>query len=141
MPSNDDKPPAKRKRERDAPTATHHDARGAAPRPVAAFLRVEAPGESGATYRLTGGKCVVGSGPQADFVVADSTVSRLHAELELVPDGVLVRDLNSHNGTYYLDQKIEAAVAFPGRLDSARARRRFPRHRSEPVGRRRRIRR
>jgi DNA-binding NtrC family response regulator len=38
----------------------------------------------------------------------------LHAELTLVPEGVLVRDKESRNGTFYLGQRITTAVLSPG---------------------------
>ncbi len=45
-------------------------------------------------------RVVVGSADRAQIVVADPTVSRLHAELDLREDGLWVRDLGSRNGTY-----------------------------------------
>jgi two-component system, NtrC family, nitrogen regulation response regulator GlnG len=48
---------------------------------------------------LTHGHCVVGSSPQADFVLQEKTVSRRHLSLQLVPEGVHVIDLQSTNGT------------------------------------------
>ncbi len=42
----------------------------------------------------------VGSAPGMDIVVADRTVSRIHAELDPRTDGVWVRDLGSRNGTF-----------------------------------------
>jgi transcriptional regulator with GAF, ATPase, and Fis domain len=43
---------------------------------------------------------LVGSAARADLVVNDTTVSRLHAELDPRADGLWVRDLGSRNGTY-----------------------------------------
>jgi two-component system, NtrC family, response regulator GlrR len=77
-------------------------------RPVTALVRVMAPPDARASFRLVGGSCVVGSGEGADLLIADRTVSRRHAELTLVPEGVLVRDLGSRNGTFYLEQRIES---------------------------------
>ena len=37
-------------------------------------------------------------------------MSRTHAELELVAEGVAVRDLGSRNGTFYFGQRIEKVV-------------------------------
>lgn len=45
-------------------------------------------------------KSVLGSAAGADIVVADPTVSRIHAELDPRADGLWVRDLQSRNGTY-----------------------------------------
>jgi two-component system, NtrC family, response regulator GlrR len=53
-------------------------------------------------FPLLEGRCRLGAGNDADVVIADSTVSRLHAELTLVPEGVLVTDLQSRNGSHYL---------------------------------------
>jgi DNA-binding NtrC family response regulator len=64
--------------------------------------------------RLAAGTCTVGSGSRCDLVIDDPTVSRVHAELTLVPEGVLVRDEGSRNGTFYLGQRITSAVLAPG---------------------------
>jgi transcriptional regulator with GAF, ATPase, and Fis domain len=57
----------------------------------------DATGDHAATIeRLT----LVGSAKGADLTVADSTVSRLHAELEPRRDGLWIRDLGSRNGTF-----------------------------------------
>src|SRR5262249_11574734 len=62
--------------------------------------------------------CVVGSAPGSNVLLADPTVSRAHVELELVPEGVRVRDLGSTNGTFYLGQRVETMVlALGGRLE------------------------
>jgi DNA-binding NtrC family response regulator len=59
-----------------------------------------------AVFRLGAGRCVLGAGAGADVVVQHDTVSRAHVELELVPEGVVVRDLDSRNGTFYLGQRL-----------------------------------
>ncbi len=61
-------------------------------------------------FRLTDGICRIGSGPGNDIELRDRTVSRNHAELSLGPGGVVVRDLGSTNGTFYLDHRIGEAV-------------------------------
>lgn len=45
-------------------------------------------------------RVVLGQATGADVTIADSTVSRLHAELEPTPEGLWVRDLESRNGTW-----------------------------------------
>src|SRR5688500_6746739 len=65
-------------------------------------------------FRLREGTCTVGSGSQCDLVIEDPTVSRSHAEFTLVPEGVLVRDLGSRNGVFYVGQRISRAVLSPG---------------------------
>ncbi len=57
----------------------------------------------------------VGRDPSCEIPIADQSVSRVHAELELTPQGDLfVVDLNSSNGTYLLKgpqaKQIEQAV-------------------------------
>jgi DNA-binding NtrC family response regulator len=61
-------------------------------------------------YRLHEGACVVGAGNDAHFVLEDDTVSRRHAELKLVPEGIEVVDLGSRNGTFYHDQRVQHMV-------------------------------
>jgi transcriptional regulator with GAF, ATPase, and Fis domain len=56
---------------------------------------------------------VVGSATRADIVVADVTVSRLHAELEPRGDGLWVRDLESRNGTFVDALLVKAARVPP----------------------------
>jgi len=63
---------------------------------------------------LREGRCVVGAGAEADLVIKDDTVSRRHATLELVPEGVAVSDLQSKNGSYYLGQRFERMTLHPG---------------------------
>jgi transcriptional regulator with GAF, ATPase, and Fis domain len=60
------------------------------------------------TRRLAHG-AVAGSSPQAPVCLADPTVSRLHAELELRDDGVWVRDLGSRNGTWVEGVQVSGA--------------------------------
>jgi two-component system NtrC family response regulator len=57
---------------------------------------------------------VIGSAAECDVVVSDATVSRRHVELQLVPEGVAVRDLGSRNGTFHLGQRLQQMVLFPG---------------------------
>ncbi len=69
---------------------------------------------SGQTYRLSQGGCVLGAGRDADLVVEGATVSRKHAQLTLDAEGVLISDLGSRNGTFYLGQRIGELVVAPG---------------------------
>jgi two-component system response regulator GlrR len=54
-------------------------------------------------------RTVVGSAEGVDLLVADPTVSRMHAELELRDDGVWVRDLGSRNGTFVSGVMVSVA--------------------------------
>jgi DNA-binding NtrC family response regulator len=88
-----------------------------APAPLGAVVRVLGP-QAPPPFRLRAGRCVVGSAPSSDVPIADATVSRAHAELELVAEGVRVRDLGSTNGTFYLGQRVEQMVlALGGRIE------------------------
>jgi two-component system, NtrC family, response regulator GlrR len=51
---------------------------------------------------------VVGSSPEADLVVDDPAVSRLHAELDPRKDGLWIRDLGSRNGVSIEDVLVSA---------------------------------
>jgi transcriptional regulator with GAF, ATPase, and Fis domain len=53
---------------------------------------------------------VLGSSENADIVLDDPTVSRLHAELEFRDDGVWIRDLRSSNGTWVGGVRVERAL-------------------------------
>jgi DNA-binding NtrC family response regulator len=89
------------RRDRDALSTTQEvwDARG--PHFNVAKVRLEVIDGSaiGANQVFEAERIVIGSHASADFVVRDATVSRLHCEL--VPDSgcVVIRDLESKNGT------------------------------------------
>lgn len=78
--------------------------------PIAVRLRVLDKSPQPVVYRLSGGVCRVGAGQGVDMLLDDKTVSRVHAELELVPEGIAVRDLGSRNGTFLYGQRIERAI-------------------------------
>jgi len=79
----------------------------ASPQPVGVIVRVRDAPAVPPELRLHTGVCVIGSGVGSDIVVSDPAVSRQHVELSLVPEGVLVRDLTSRNGTYFRGQRVE----------------------------------
>ncbi len=56
---------------------------------------------------MTGAPCRVGSASDCDVVISEHTVSRAHAELTLTPEGIVVQDLGSRNGTFYLGQRVQ----------------------------------
>jgi DNA-binding NtrC family response regulator len=78
--------------------------------PLGAVIRVIGVPAAPARYQLTQGRCVLGAGSRADVLIQHDTVSRAHLELELVPEGVMVTDLGSRNGTFYLGQRVEKMV-------------------------------
>jgi DNA-binding NtrC family response regulator len=80
------------------------------PAPLAARIRISNAPAKPSTFHLRGGPCRVGAGEGVDVLIDDTTVSRVHAQLELVREGVLVTDLGSRNGTFLYGQRIERAI-------------------------------
>jgi DNA-binding NtrC family response regulator len=89
-------------------TATLHRERVALP--LGAVVRIIGAKAEPDRFRLSGGKCVLGAGAGSHMLVSAPSVSRKHVELTLVPEGVVVRDLGSRNGTFYLGQRLEKIV-------------------------------
>jgi transcriptional regulator with GAF, ATPase, and Fis domain len=65
---------------------------------------------TGPRSRPLGKSVLLGSSENADIVLKDPTVSRLHAELEMLDDGVWLRDLRSSNGTWVNGVRVERAL-------------------------------
>jgi adenylate cyclase len=57
---------------------------------------------------------LVGRAVACDLPIQDATVSRRHAEVELFEGAVLVRDLQSTNGTFLNGERVREALAPPG---------------------------
>jgi predicted component of type VI protein secretion system len=57
---------------------------------------------------------VVGRHPDSDAMIDSSRVSRKHCCLAIDRDGVLVRDLNSRNGTRVNGRRIKVGLIRPG---------------------------
>ncbi|MDD4870725.1 MAG: sigma 54-interacting transcriptional regulator [Kiritimatiellae bacterium] len=51
----------------------------------------------------------IGSGPNNNLVLEDSTISRRHCEIQLGPEGYVIRDLGSTNGTVVQGVKVSEA--------------------------------
>jgi DNA-binding NtrC family response regulator len=77
------------------------------------LVRVVSGEDRGKELLLEGGTVRIGSHADADLVLADRSVSRFHAELALLPEGVRVRDLKSTNGTFFGSSRIESLVLAP----------------------------
>ena len=77
------------------------------------LVRVVTGDSRGSEAELEAGTMVLGSHADADVVIRDRTVSRYHAELSLLADGVRVRDLQSRNGTYVGETRIESIIVQP----------------------------
>ncbi len=70
--------------------------------------------DQGKRHRLTAGTACIGRDEDCELSLVDNNVSRRHVELELVADGIRVRDLGSTNGIEHLGRRIEKAVLQPG---------------------------
>jgi S1-C subfamily serine protease len=72
------------------------------------------PGE-GSSVEVVGDRFSVGRDPNADLVVQDPEVSRIHAYLEPLPDGrVALHDNGSSNGTHVNGQQVTSTVLTGG---------------------------
>lgn len=88
-------------------------ARGA--QPVAAsgesqpFLLVVSGMSLGKSVRIDKRSCLIGRGQDADLILDDDGISRHHAKVVTLANGVLmVKDLDSTNGTYVNGERIQA---------------------------------
>ena len=61
--------------------------------------------------RAAGGEFSIGRDARCDLAIADMTVSRRHATLERTPDGWLISDLESTNGTRVNGWRVRGKVA------------------------------
>jgi pSer/pThr/pTyr-binding forkhead associated (FHA) protein len=76
----------------------------------------------GKTFALTG-TMVIGRQNDSDIPVPAEEISRHHAKLQVTADGVLVEDMNSANGTFINDKRVQTGLLKPGeelRLDTVR---------------------
>jgi pSer/pThr/pTyr-binding forkhead associated (FHA) protein len=64
--------------------------------------------EKGTVYPVAKPRITIGRG-NADITVSDRVVSRVHCALEISDEGVLLRDLESTNGTLVDDRPIQTA--------------------------------
>ena len=70
---------------------------------------------SEATFRLKPGAVkTVGRAPRADFILDVALVSRLHCRLTAGDDQIEVVDLESTNGTFVNDKRIDKAKLAAG---------------------------
>jgi len=73
-------------------------------------------GFTGRAYDLKVEKTTVGRVSDNTFEIPESSVSSHHAEILLRGNEVLIRDLNSTNGTFINGEKITEAVLQPGQI-------------------------
>src|SRR5512142_3406962 len=73
-------------------------------------------GLTGRTYELKAEKTTVGRLPDNAFSIPEASVSSHHAELHLRGPEVLVKDLNSTNGTFINGERVNEATLKPGQI-------------------------
>jgi transcriptional regulator with GAF, ATPase, and Fis domain len=101
------------------PTETQTSALGHWVTPDGAMLVVLSGDAARAEARIpgrVGGVLRVGKADDNDLVVPDPTVSRYHLEVVRSERGILVRDLESRNGTLVGGARIREAIVEPGSL-------------------------
>ncbi len=83
-------------------------------------------GVSGSTFGKNfalQGTMTVGRQPDCDICIPSDEVSRHHAKLQVMPDGIAVEDIGSANGTFINDKRVHTGMLKPGeelRLDTVR---------------------
>jgi len=76
----------------------------------AAGVRATVVAGPAAGVSVVGRKITLGRSPVADIVIADAAVSEFHVELAAHEAGIAVRDLDSHNGTFFEGARLGQAV-------------------------------
>jgi hypothetical protein len=71
-------------------------------------------GMTGRTFELSSERTTVGRVEDNTFQISDGSVSSHHAEIILRGTEILIRDLNSTNGTFINNEKIAEMVLKPG---------------------------
>src|ERR1035438_9256130 len=79
-----------------------------------AKLVVLSAGMNGRTHELKVDKTTIGRVEDNTFQIAEPSVSSHHCEVLLRGNEVVVKDLNSTNGTFINDEKITESVLKPG---------------------------
>ena len=79
-------------------------------------LVVLSPGLTGHTQELKADKTTIGRAEDNAFQVAEPSVSSHHCEVLLRGGGVVVRDLDSTNGTYIGGEKVTEHPLKPGQI-------------------------
>jgi pSer/pThr/pTyr-binding forkhead associated (FHA) protein len=79
-----------------------------------AVLIVRSGQQAGDRFVLTTQQTRLGRHPDSEIMLDDITVSRRHASIERTPEGYVVTDAGSLNGTYVNQERIERAVLHHG---------------------------
>jgi pSer/pThr/pTyr-binding forkhead associated (FHA) protein len=79
-----------------------------------AKLVIQNQGMTGRAHELNVDRTTIGRVEDNTFQIADQSVSSHHCEVHLQGAEILIRDLNSTNGTFINNEKISEAVLKPG---------------------------
>jgi len=79
-------------------------------------LVVLSPGMTGRSHELKSEKTSIGRVEDNTFQIAEASVSSHHCEVVMRGSEVVVRDLNSTNGTYISGERIEERALKPGQI-------------------------
>ena len=78
------------------------------------YLVIYIGSDSGQRHRLHRGIMSIGRSPQADIIIEDDRISRIHCIIEWMGDTISVEDKGSTNGTYVDSRKVSHALVPPG---------------------------
>lgn len=81
-----------------------------------AKLVLLSPGMTGRTHELKADKTTIGRVEDNVFQIPEPSVSSHHCEVELRGNDIIVKDLNSTNGTYINGQKVSEGPLKPGEI-------------------------
>ena len=90
-----------------APTAIHTES------PTLTIIKGPSAGE---TFKLTSFPLIAGRDPKCDLFLSDTTVRRKHASIDIIDGAVVIRDLNSLNGTWVDGQICDKATLADGAI-------------------------
>jgi len=78
------------------------------------LLRISTPDAGVITYDLENEVTTIGRNPENDLSIEDGSISSNHARISITPDGTLLEDLGSTNGTKVNGAKIDSIVLLDG---------------------------
>lgn len=81
-----------------------------------AKLVVLSAGLAGRSHELNADKTTIGRVEDNNFQIAEASVSSHHCEIHLRGGSILVKDLNSTNGTFINGEKVTESVLKPGQV-------------------------
>ena len=81
-----------------------------------AKLVIQNQGMTGRTCELHTDRTTIGRVEDNTFHIADASVSSHHCEVHLRGSDIFIRDLNSTNGTFINDNKIQESILKPGQI-------------------------